>query len=169
MKKELSCLCREMIDLVRDYLLKNAEEVESTIFYKKLFGDYNRYLAEFSSGTTKQQAITAATNSYEDAMKLARQELKVTHPVRVGLALNYTIFLHDEGDDMIKACEVASKIFDETMAQIDDTDMSHYKDTTLNLKLLKDNLLLWNEELREAEAAKKKANERDDEMYFSNR
>jgi hypothetical protein len=51
-------------------------------------GDYYRYLAEF---VTDQQYDQKAADMYSKALTIANKKLTPTHPIRLGLALNYSV------------------------------------------------------------------------------
>jgi len=42
-----------------------------------------------------------------------------------------------------KACELAKEAFDSAIAELDTLDEESYKDSTLIMQLLRDNLTLW--------------------------
>ena len=52
-------------------------------------GDYHRYLAEFADGDRRNGASEAAHVSYKQATEIAQSDLAPTHPIRLGLALNF--------------------------------------------------------------------------------
>jgi 14-3-3 protein epsilon len=45
--------------------------------------------------------------------------------------------------DKKAACELARSAFDSAIAKLDDLDEASYKDTTLLMQLLRDNITLW--------------------------
>jgi 14-3-3 protein epsilon len=47
---ELNEICQDVLNLLRDELIKNATVAEAKVFYMKMRGDYYRYLCEFTSG-----------------------------------------------------------------------------------------------------------------------
>jgi len=51
-------------------------------------GDYYRYISEFASGDAHTKSSTGALEGYKAASEIANNELKATHPIRLGLALN---------------------------------------------------------------------------------
>ena len=69
--------------------------------------------------------------------------LAPTHPIRLGLALNYSVFLYEVQSESMKACDLAKQAFDEAIAELDTLDEESYKDSTLIMQLLRDNLTLW--------------------------
>lgn len=115
-------------------------------------GDYYRYIAEYASGEQKNLAGQQALNSYETAHTLAQECLTPTHPIRLGLALNFSVFYYEIKQNATKACKMARDAFDEAIAELDNVDDDFYKDATLIMQLLRDNLTLWTEE-GEADAA----------------
>ena len=51
---ELSELCQSCLTLLKDVLIPAAEVPEAVVFYKKMRGDYYRYLCEFTSGEVRK-------------------------------------------------------------------------------------------------------------------
>ena len=70
-------------------------------------------------------------------------ELAPTHPIRLGLALNYSVFLYEVQQKSDEACNLAKQAFDDAIAELDTLDEESYKDSTLIMQLLRDNLTLW--------------------------
>merc|ERR1712093_726574 len=85
-----------------------------------------------------------AHGSYEKAQTLA-QGLKETNPIRLGLALNYSVFYYELCDEKAMASELAQAAFDQAIDQLDSLGEDAYRDSTLIMQLLKDNLSLWDE------------------------
>eukprot|EP00465_Bigelowiella_longifila_P012059 CAMPEP_0185257876 /NCGR_PEP_ID=MMETSP1359-20130426/6891_1 /TAXON_ID=552665 /ORGANISM="Bigelowiella longifila, Strain CCMP242" /LENGTH=269 /DNA_ID=CAMNT_0027843157 /DNA_START=60 /DNA_END=869 /DNA_ORIENTATION=- len=156
---ELDSICQEVLTLltktlipgVQD-LLKNAKAEnekeddvlkiqEALVFYLKMTGDYYRYLAEIIK--SKPDYVTSAKETYEKAMNIAKDSLLPTHPIRLGLALNFSVCYYEILKDQAKACDLAKNAFDAAIAKLDSIDESSYKDSTLIMQLLRDNLTLW--------------------------
>ena len=89
----------------------------------------------FSSGV-KDNAKTA----YEKAETVAKEELHPTHPIRLGLALNFSVFHYEIMKDPAKACKLAKAAFDDAISELDQLKEDSYKDSTLIMQLLRDNL-----------------------------
>jgi len=141
-EKEMDQICKDVLDLLESFLLSNKgkKEEESQVFYLKMTGDYYRYLAEFVS---KQGYDLKAAKFYADALVIAEKALKPTHPIRLGLALNYSVCQYEILKDKKKACELARDAFDKAISKLDELEEAAYKDSTLIMQLLRDNLTLW--------------------------
>jgi 14-3-3 protein epsilon len=72
------------------FLIPAAEQGESKVFYYKMKGDYHRYLAEFAQGDKRKDDAGFAHDAYKAATDIAQTELAPTHPIRLGLALNFS-------------------------------------------------------------------------------
>lgn len=57
-------------------------------------GDYHRYLAEFATGNDRKEAAENSLVAYKAASDIAMTELPPTHPIRLGLALNFSVSTH---------------------------------------------------------------------------
>jgi len=111
-------------------------------------GDYYRYLAEFRPSG---DGPTSAKQYYQEALDIAtdanrNQPLAPTNPIRLGLALNFSVCYYEILQDPKKACELAKQAFDEAIAKLDGLDDASYKDSTLIMQLLRDNLTLWTQD-----------------------
>jgi 14-3-3 protein epsilon len=93
-EKELEDICQDVLDVLTDDLLPRAETGESKVFYYKMKGDYHRYMAEIAAGDKRKDAATAAHDAYRRATDVAQTELSPTHPIRLGLALNFSVFYY---------------------------------------------------------------------------
>lgn len=49
-------------------------------------------------------------NAYEEAMNTAKEKMQSTHPIRLGLALNFSVFYYEIQNDQGKACQLAKKV-----------------------------------------------------------
>lgn len=77
------------------HLIPAASTGESKVFYYKMKGDYHRYLAEFATGNDRKQAAEHSLVAYKSASDIAMTELPPTHPIRLGLALNFSVFYYE--------------------------------------------------------------------------
>jgi len=142
-EEELNTICNDILALLGDNLIpKASESAEATVFYMKMKADYYRYLAEFAAGGAKQEHADKAQAAYKSATERAT-ELAPTHPIRLGLALNYSVFQYEVQSKSEEACTLAKQAFDDAIAELDTLDEESYKDSTLIMQLLRDNLTLW--------------------------
>ena len=135
-------------------MIKNATDAEGQVFYKKMKGDYYRYIAEFTKNSEKEDAQKQSSSSYSEAMNVAKESLDPTHPIRLGLALNNSVFYYEilgMGDE---ACAMAKQAFDDAIGGLDNVADEYYKDSTLIMQLLRDNLTLWTSDMPEDETKK---------------
>ncbi|XP_022102109.1 14-3-3 protein zeta-like, partial [Acanthaster planci] len=147
-EQELKDSCYDVLKILDERLIPsamNSNVTESKVFFHKMKGDYYRYLAEVSPQAEREEPTKKAQEAYccacEDASPLA-----TTHPIRLGLALNFSVFYYEIMGKQDKACEVAKKAFDDALAELDSLREDTYKDSTLILQLIRDNLTLWTSE-----------------------
>lgn len=85
---------------------------------------------------------------------MAQTELTPTHPIRLGLALNFSVFYYEILNSPDRACHLAKQAFDDAIAELDSLSEESYRDSTLIMQLLRDNLTLWtSSETAEGEGA----------------
>jgi len=142
-EEELAKICRDILDVLDKHLIPKSTQDESKVFFLKMMGDYHRYLAEFSTSDERKSATDASGKAYEDASKIAIAGLAPTHPIRLGLALNFSVFRYEILNAPDLACNLAKQAFDDAIAELDTLSEESYKDSTLIMQLLRDNLTLW--------------------------
>ncbi|KAJ8288510.1 hypothetical protein COCON_G00011690 [Conger conger] len=142
-EKELKEICNDVLNLLRDYLIKEDGVAESRVFYLKMEGDYFRYLAEVAVEEEKEKSIASSQEAYQQAFEISKCDMQPTHPIRLGLALNFSVFYYEILNSPEKACQLAKQAFDDAIAELDTLNEDSYKDSTLIMQLLRDNLTLW--------------------------
>merc|ERR1711973_286923 len=148
---ELNEVCNEVLQLLDSHLVEKAQKsckesathAEAAVFFLKMKGDYYRYLAEVATKENKETVIESANDAYKKAFEISEEELKSTNPIRLGLALNYSVFHYEIRAKPDEACKLAKKAFDNAIAELDSLPEDSYKDSTLIMQLLRDNLTLW--------------------------
>ncbi|XP_055070108.1 14-3-3 protein beta/alpha-A [Misgurnus anguillicaudatus] len=149
---ELQEICNDVLGLLEKYLIPNASQAESKVFYLKMKGDYYRYLSEVASGESKKTTVDNSQKAYQEAFEISKKEMQPTHPIRLGLALNFSVFYYEILNTPEQACSLAKTAFDEAIAELDTLNEDSYKDSTLIMQLLRDNLTLWTSENQGDEA-----------------
>lgn len=142
-EKELRDICNDVLNLLDKHLIAKSSNHESKVFYLKMKGDYYRYLAEVALGDDRAGIMSNSQESYKNAFEIAGAEMPPTHPIRLGLALNYSVFYYEILNDPEQACQLAKTAFDDAIAELDTLSEESYKDSTLIMQLLRDNLTLW--------------------------
>merc|ERR1711976_856741 len=148
-EKELKDICSDILSVLDKHLIPSATTGESKVFYYKMKGDYHRYLAEFATGDRRKDAAENALVAYKGASDIAVTELPPTHPIRLGLALNFSVFYYEILNSPPRACQLAKQAFDDAIAELDTLNEDSYKDSTLIMQLLRDNLTLWTSDMEE--------------------
>ncbi|XP_059624233.1 14-3-3-like protein [Cornus florida] len=151
-ESELSSICDGILKLLDSKLIVSASNGDSKVFYLKMKGDYHRYLAEFKTGAERKEAAENTLSAYKSAQDIANAELAPTHPIRLGLALNFSVFYYEILNSPDRACNLAKQAFDEAIAELDTLGEESYKDSTLIMQLLRDNLTLWTSDMQDDNA-----------------
>lgn len=167
-EKELRDICSDILNVLEKHLIPCASTGESRVFYYKMKGDYHRYLAEFATGTDRKEAAENSLVAYKAASDIAMTDLPPTHPIRLGLALNFSVrnpfstfqtfdfnqlncsqvFYYEILNSPDRACRLAKAAFDDAIAELDTLSEESYKDSTLIMQLLRDNLTLWTSDMQ---------------------
>ncbi|CEG63590.1 Putative 14-3-3 family protein epsilon [Rhizopus microsporus] len=148
-ESELQDVCNDILSVLNDNLIPHAQGGESKVFYFKMMGDYHRYLAEFLTNDARKESATKAHEAYKTATEIAQTELAPTNSIRLGLALNFSVFYYEILNSPDRACHLAKQAFDDAIAELDTLSEESYKDSTLIMQLLRDNLTLWTSDLQE--------------------
>eukprot|EP00124_Ichthyophonus_hoferi_P004068 Ihof_evm3s406 gene=Ihof_evmTU3s406 len=146
---QLRKVCNDVLEVLDTNLIPASNSGESKVFYYKMKGDYHRYLAEFEKDAQRVAASELSLGAYQAASDIATTELPPTHPIRLGLALNFSVFYYEIMVAPDKACLLAKQAFDDAIAELDSLSEESYKDSTLIMQLLRDNLSLWTSDLQQ--------------------
>ncbi len=90
-------------------MLTATGEPEAKAFFLKMIGDYCRYIAESAKGERLQRVKDDALNSYQQAYAIAEKDLSACNSIRLGLALNFSVFHYEVMQNVKKACELGDK------------------------------------------------------------
>ena len=95
----------QIVECVEGKCMKLAAEEESKAFFQKMIGDYYRYVAESATEDKLDKVKQGALKGYEEADKFSKS-LNARNPIRLGLALNFSVFYYEVMNDHKKACEL---------------------------------------------------------------
>jgi 14-3-3 protein epsilon len=99
---------------VRHHSSRHSTFANDFAFYRK--GDYHRYLAEFAIGDKRKTSADKSLEAYKAATDVAASNLAPTHPIRLGLALNFSVFYYEILNSPDQACQLAKQAFDDAIA-----------------------------------------------------
>lgn len=148
-EKELEAIGGQILELLDKYLIDSTSNTETKVFYLKMKGDYNRYMAEFQKGEKRTKSKDASLAAYQLATKEA-DSLPPGNLVKLGLALNFSVFYYEIEDNCKEACEIARQA-SKAAAEDNKTSSTGSRDRVLIMQLLEDNLNLWTSEQEKQE------------------
>jgi len=146
---ELYDKCIGIVEIVKGRCLPLAADDESKAFFQKMIGDYYRYVAESASGDKLEEVKNGALEGYQHAKQLS-ESLNACNPIRLGLALNFSVFYYEVMSNHKEACVLGEKALADALEKIDEVDEETFRDAKSIIELLKENLSLWKEEEGEA-------------------
>lgn len=154
-ESELDATCNDIISILESHLIPQAETDEAKAFFMKMKGDYLRYSAEFKTDATGlKEAANKASQAYGEALQQAEGFLGAANPIRLGLALNYSVFFNEVMRNTAEAIKLARSTHDAAQPDLENLDEDQQRDSDQILQLLKDNLQLWTTSAAAAEGGK---------------
>jgi 14-3-3 protein epsilon len=145
-EEELYRNCDDIIATIRSSVLSKSSDDESRAFFLKMIGDYCRYIAESAKDERLAKTKTDALGAYQEACSIAEKSLNACNSIRLGLALNFSVFHYEVMQDVRKACELGDKALQDALDKLDDCDEETFRDAQSIIELLRENLSLWKEE-----------------------
>ena len=104
-EQELYTQCITIVDIVKDSCLQVASTDETKAFFYKMIGDYYRYVAECANGDQLDVVKNGALENYQQAQTTSAS-LNACNPIRLGLALNFSVFHYEVMNNHKQACEL---------------------------------------------------------------
>ena len=135
--------CDMIIKLIQDKVLAKASEGEVRAFFVKMVGDYYRYIAENAKDTLLEEVKQKALQAYNEANQIT---LPPCNPIKLGLALNFSVFHYEVLKNHKQACDLADQALQDALDKIDELEEDDFRDAKSIIELLKENLTLWKEE-----------------------
>lgn len=149
---EIRNIAAETVSKINDKLLSNTTTPEGKTFFFKMAADYHRYRAEIEKEDSqeKKQAAEKSLEAYVTASEAAKS-LPAYDPVRLGLALNFSVFFYEVLNDSERACKLAKEALDSSIIEMDSDGETDHSDANLVMNLLKGNLGLWSTDATQVE------------------
>ena len=129
--------------MINNRVLSTECSDEAKAFFVKMVGDYYRYIAENAKDAQLEEVKQKAKQAYEEANAI---DLPACNPIKLGLALNYSVFNYEVLKDHARACELADSALQQALDKIDELEEDDFRDAKSIIELLKENLTLWKEE-----------------------
>ncbi|GBG61911.1 hypothetical protein CBR_g26075 [Chara braunii] len=149
-EQELSSIGNDILNVIDENLIPSSDTGESKVFYFKMKGDCYRYVAEFKSGNERKEAAENSLIAYTSASEIAngRSCPHASHSSWIGAEL-LGVFFYEILNSPERDCHLLKQAFDEAIAELDTLSEESYKDSTLIMQLLRDNLTLWASDLQD--------------------
>jgi 14-3-3 protein epsilon len=98
--------CQRIIDMINKHVLQKACDGEPRAFFVKMVGDYYRYIAENAKGANLEGVKQNALKAYDEANQIT---LPPCNPIKLGLALNFSVFHYEVMKNHKAACDLADQ------------------------------------------------------------
>eukprot|EP00800_Vazella_pourtalesii_P007953 TRINITY_DN2111_c0_g1_i8.p1 TRINITY_DN2111_c0_g1~~TRINITY_DN2111_c0_g1_i8.p1 ORF type:complete len:144 (+),score=40.88 TRINITY_DN2111_c0_g1_i8:176-607(+) len=131
---------QEVINMTNKLKSHSEEDPEACIFYNKMQGDYHRYKSEYTKPNSTE--LYQCKLCYAAILEHTKR-LPPTDPIRLSAALSYSVMFYEQFNDTEAAVQLAKETFDAAIADLDTLSDENYKESTLIMGLLRDNLTLW--------------------------
>ena len=105
-ENKLNAECQRVIYLIKSKVLSKACDGEAKAFFVKMVGDYYRYISENAKDGLLEQVKQNALKAYNEANQIT---LPPCNPIKLGLALNFSVFYYEVMKNHKIACEIADK------------------------------------------------------------
>jgi len=103
---KLTTDCKNIINMINSKVLSKPCDGEAKAFFVKMVGDYYRYIAENAKGALMEEVKQNALKSYNEANQIT---LPPCNPIKLGLALNFSVFHYEVMKNHKAACELADQ------------------------------------------------------------
>ena len=136
--------------MINSKVLAKEAAGEAKAFFVKMVGDYYRYIAENAKEAKLEEVKQKALKAYDDANEI---ELPPCNPIKLGLALNFSVFHYEVMKNHKSACDLADRALQDALDKIDELEEDDFRDAKSIIELLKENLTLWKEEEEDGDNA----------------
>ena len=144
-EKDILDICKNVISLINNFLLTKAVIDESKMFYLKMKGDYYRYLCEFKALNENKNYLEESEKNYKNAIDLS-QNISWIGTIKLGLYLNYSVFIYEIKKDTKKAIQIAKEAVKSAKKYSDKIKEEEDKDAEITIQVLKENINYWEED-----------------------
>jgi len=75
-----------------------------------------RHLTNIFDNVALLAVVDNSQKAYQDAYEISKEKMQPTHPIRLGLALNFSVFYYEILNSPEKACQLAKMVCSEIVA-----------------------------------------------------
>ena len=148
-ERDIRAICEDAIKLLPPILerLRIPEiDAASHVLLHTMIGDYHRYLCDSNDAAPDTVPRNQAECSYKTAARLADEWLPAAHPLRLGVALNRSIFYYEVMKSPEQGVDIAKQAFVEANVIIDALVPNERVHAQAVLDRLRENVSLWTDE-----------------------
>jgi hypothetical protein len=147
LSEEIKTYVNKGLKIIDDKLLKNDTPDELKAMYFKIKGDYTRYIIELTPKDREEEyniLKDKVDEYYKTGLNLC-ESLSNLNTTKIGLILNYTVFLYEIVKDYKNAYIIANNTYQSITKSLNDDnyDSSLLKDLNKMLNILKENISKW--------------------------
>merc|ERR1712187_998371 len=135
--------CERVVKMMGEKVLAKECDGEAKAFFVKMVGDYYRYIAENAKDAKLEEVKQNALKAYDEANEIT---LPPCNPIKLGLALNFSVFHYEVMKNHEAACKLADEALQNALDKIDELEEDDFRDAKSIIELLEENLTLWKEE-----------------------
>ncbi len=137
----------KLIYLINTFILPKIKSVDGKTFFLKVKADHYRYMAEISFGPDLKSHRQNSYKFYKEAF-LSSLMLNPLNTIRLGVALNYSVFFYEVLSNTIQSIMIATSSLNEALKELKMYDEESLQDEKLKdaldiIKLVKDNVHHW--------------------------
>ena len=144
-EKDILDICKNVITLINNFLISKTVLDESKMFFLKMKGDYYRYLCEFKTLNENKNYLDESEKNYKNAIELS-QNISWIGTIKLGLYLNYSVFIYEIKKDTKKAIQIAKEAVKSAKKYSDKIKEEEDKDAEITIQVLKENINYWEED-----------------------
>ena len=138
-KKEIDASCDNLIHLLDNKFIKNAKTADDFVFYKCLKAIQYKYKLYVKSVKKKNCFKGKARKLYEEALSIAKENLKPSHPSRIWIGLEFSYF-YVFVNNVDKGLEIAKKTYNEACSNLSELDIDLHKYALIGLSELREHI-----------------------------
>ena len=147
--EEIKTYVNKGLQLIDEKLLKEDSPEELKTMYFKIKGDYIRYLIELTPKDREEELNILkekADEYYKNGLNIS-ESLSILNTTKVGLILNYTVFLYEIIKDYKNAYMIANNTYQSITKSLNDDnyDLTLLKELNKMLDILRENISKWSD------------------------